>query len=126
MKNLDSQLEKKIVQVKHSRVGKFLDSISHKTGGPATMACLNIACTAALGTIMTYPIYLAGGILAALPTGVFTTMLLTIIWMNIVHYKLGTHHKIRGLRKLLVIAILFTLPFGILSLPLLQTMVDDK
>ena len=112
-------LVENVEKTRKSAVGKFLDSITERTKGGSSLVALNFICTATLGSIMTYPLYLVGGIWAALPTGVFTLFILSIFGLCIFNSISGGAFNGPVLRKLLTFGILFSLPFGLLSLPML-------
>lgn len=116
--NLDAHLGRKVSQVGNSAVGKALSALAFKLGGVRRLALLNMLCTASLGFIISFPIYSVGGTAAALPTASFTVLLLILIFFGIFSFHLKPLWKFSS--KLLVFAILFSLPFGLLSLPLLQ------
>jgi len=108
-----------VEKTRQTAVGKFLDSITERTSGGSSLVALNFICTATLGFIMTYPLYLVGGIWAALPTGIFTLFILSIFGLCIFNSISGGALNGPVLRKLLSFGILFSLPFGLLSLPML-------
>jgi len=118
MVDLDRILVKRAAQAHNSFLGKRITALSERIGGVSAAASLNILFTAALGFIITFPIYRVGGFWLALPTGAFTILLMLFLFLGILSYRfqLGKPYA----RKLLVFAILFSLPFGLLSLPLLQ------
>ncbi len=121
MFDLDAMLVKKINQTKQTGLGKALNRLGHKIGGPSVAAFLNLIFTATLGFLITLPIYELGGVWAALPTGGFTLVLLLIIALSIFVNEIGPNHLRKFMRPLLVFAILFSLPFGILSISLLNS-----
>lgn len=75
-----------------------------------------------LGFFMTYPLYRAGGIWLALPTTVITVLLVTLLSVSVINHRLGGPLPDSITRILLVFVILFSMPFGMLSLPLLLKM----
>ena len=117
-------LVKRVAQAHNSFFGKHISALSERIGGVSAAAALNILFTAALGFIITFPIYEVGGFWLALPTGAFTIVLLVLISLGIIsnQFNIGRKHT----RNLLVFAILFSLPFGLLSLPLLQELSKNK
>lgn len=117
--DLDLIIAEKIAQANKSAIGKIFNSFAVKTGGASTLAFLNIIGTATLGFIVTYPLYLVGGFYAALPTTLVTTLPILVIFIAIVTRRFR-FLEIRPPMKLLLLAIFFSLPFGILSLPLLH------
>ena len=121
MVDLDAMLVKKVNQARRTRIGKALDGFAHTVGGPGVAAGMNLVCTAALGFIITFPLYELGGPWAALPTGGFTLILLAIISLSILVDEFGSNPLRKALRPLLVFAIMFSLPFGLLSIPLLNS-----
>jgi hypothetical protein len=116
--DIDALLKQKVSQASNSRVGKFLFFLSKKVGGVRRLALLNMLCTASLGFAISFPIYSVGGMAAAFPTAFFTLLLISFIFAGIVSPRFRPLRKISP--KLLVFAIIFSLPFGLLSLPLLQ------
>ncbi|MBD3398578.1 hypothetical protein GF412_05040 [Candidatus Micrarchaeota archaeon] len=116
--DLDRMLVKRVKQASGSFIGKRLLALTDRIGGAYIPAALNIIFTGALGFLITFPIYELEGFWLALPTGAFTIILLfslaTCIFSS--RFNVGRKHA----RKLLVFAILFSLPFGLLSLPLLH------
>ncbi|MCD4740646.1 hypothetical protein K8R43_05685 [archaeon] len=122
---LDNILVKKVAGAKNSSIGRFLSSIILKGWGVTILACLNVLCTFTLGFMMTYPLYIMGGFWMALPTGLLTFALIIILSANILNNKLGWTQG-STLRKLLILAILLSLPFGLLSLPLLKNSSPSK
>ena len=117
-------LVEKVAQANNSFLGKHLNSLASKIGGPSRAAFLNILCTAILGFIITYSIYELGGIYASLPTAAFTAILLAFISISIISHNANKGKKLA--RKLLIFAIVFSLPFGLLSLPLLHRLSSIK
>jgi len=122
--NLDKILVTRVRQASNSFVGKRVLKLSDKIGGASAAAALNVLCTGILGFIITFPIYEVGNIWLALPTGLFTIILLLFLSLGILsrEFHTGSAHA----RKLLVFAILFSLPFGLLSLPLLHELSKNK
>jgi len=118
--DLDAMLVKKINQARKTRIGKAVHEASEQIGGPPYAAALNFVCTGALGFIITFPIYELGGPWAALPTGGFTIILLAIIALSIIVNAAGTKPMRKVMRPMLIFAIMFSLPFGLLSIPLLN------
>jgi type IV secretory pathway TrbD component len=115
---LDGLLQRKVSQASSSRVGRALNSLAAKIGGVRRLALLNALLTSCLGFAISFPIYSAGGIAAALPTSIFTFFLVSMIC--IAALSAGVK-RMRGFsRKALAFAIIFSLPFGLLSLPLLE------
>ena|GEM_PF-920470 len=119
--DLDAMLVKKVNQAKKTRIGKALNGFAHTIGGPSVAAGMNFVCTGALGFIITFPIYELAGPWAALPTGGFTIILLAIISLTIFVNEIGPNHLRKFMRPLLIFAIMFSLPFGLLSIPLLNS-----
>ncbi len=124
MVNLDKILVKRTAQAHKSFFGKRITALSERIGGVSAAAALNIVFTAALGFIITFPIYEVGGFWLALPTGAFTLLLMLLLSLGILSYRFQLEKPYA--RKLLVFAILFSLPFGLLSLPLLQELSTNK
>jgi hypothetical protein len=116
--DLDHLLVKRVMQASNSFIGKKVLALSDRVGGSYVPAALNLIFTAALGFIITFPIYELEGFWFALPTGAFTIILLISFFTCIISSYL--HFGRKHARKLLVFAILFSLPFGLLSLPLLN------
>jgi hypothetical protein len=116
--DFDLLLSEKVSDASDSAPGRVLSALARKVGGVRRLALLNMLLTSALGFAISYPIYLVGGILAALPTALFTFVLVFSILLGALSVSF------RGLRrvssKLLIFAIIFSLPFGLLSLPLLK------
>ncbi len=119
-------LTERIAQAHRSPVGRCLLAISGRVGGPAPLALFNLICTAALGFVITFPIYELGGPIAALPTGIFTVVLLIIIAACMVNHLIGGPFSGPLLRSLLTFGILFSLPFGLFSLNLLHSMAAEE
>ncbi|MCP4646551.1 MAG: hypothetical protein GY852_02300 [bacterium] len=122
--DLDKILVTRVRQASNSFVGKRVLKISEKIGGASAAAALNILFTGILGFIITFPIYELEGIWLALPTGIFTLILLLFLSISILSRELHIGNKYA--RGLLVFAILFSLPFGLLSLPLLHELSENK
>ena len=116
--DFDKIFRKRVAQAHKSFLGKRIAAFSAKIGGVSAAAALNIVFTAILGFIITFPIYELEGFWLALPTGAFTIILVLFLLLGIIsrELKIGRKHT----RKLVAFAILFSLPFGILSLPLLH------
>ncbi len=123
---LDEFLVKKINEGSKTRVGRFLISLASKVGGVSRLAGLNIILTATLGFIITYPLHITFGFHAALPTAIITIVPITIIFICILNYNFGGHLNGRTMRLLLLFAIFFSLPFSVLSLPLLHSISPDS
>lgn len=119
-------MSRKIHDSSKSRAGKILNRVAAKIGGVSELAVLNIFLTALLGTIITIPIYLAAGFHASLPTAVITIVPVLVIAFTIVDYNSGRHMPGGAMRLLLIGAIFFSLPFSILSIPLLQAISREK
>jgi hypothetical protein len=122
--DLDKIFTQKVDQAHHSVVGKFLDSLALRLGGPEHSAFLNVLCTAGLGTIIIFPLFMVGGIWVSSPPLFFTLALLFVICGSILSFKYGEGRKI--MRPLLAAAIILSLPFGLLSLPLLHELTIYK
>ncbi len=116
--DLDKILVTRVRQASGSFIGKRVLALTERIGGPSAAAALNIVFTGILGFIITFPIYEVGGFWLALPTGAFTLILLLFLSISILSHH--THIGRKYARGLLVFAILFSLPFGLLSLPLLH------
>ena len=114
-------LVKKVAGATKHPFGRALEKFAFKVGGPAIAATMNLLCTATLGIIITWPIYRLGGPWAALPTGGFTIILITIISVAMFVNVTSSKPLRKVVRPLLVFAIMFSLPFGLLSLPLLHS-----
>jgi hypothetical protein len=121
----DEFLNRKIDEGRKTRAGRFLDSLS-RSGGVSRLALLNIILTATLGFIITYPLHATFGLHAALPTAIVTIIPITIIFICVLDHNLGGRMNGKTLRLSLLFAIFFSLPFGILSLPLLYSMLKRK
>ena len=122
--DLDKIFTQKINQAHHSVIGKFLDSLALRLGGSEHSAFLNVLCTAGLGTIIVYPLFLLGRRWAYDPPLFFTLALLIVICASILSFRYGKGRKI--MRPLLAAAIVLSLPFGLLSLPLLHELTIYK
>jgi hypothetical protein len=118
--DLDRMLVREAARANNSVIGRPLAALAERIGGPSTAASLNILCTAFLGFTITYSIYALGGPWAALPTGAFTLLLISFISFAILSANSGAGRK--AARKPLAFAIIFSLPFGLLSLPLLSSL----
>ena len=119
-------MKQKIAEARGSRIVKFIHSIVPKKNGVYLLALANIVCTTLLGAAITYPLYKVLGIRGALPTGALTAVVVTVILAALVNRRLGTDFGRKALKALLPLAIFFSLPFGVLSLPLLRRIVVDK
>ena len=119
-------LTERIAQAHRSPVGRCLLAISGRVGGPVPPALFNLICTAALGFVITFPIYELGGPIAALPTAAFTVILLIIIAICMANHLIGGPFSGPLLRSLLTFGILFSLPFGLFSLHLLHSMAEEE
>jgi len=124
--DIDRILTENIAKTKKSAIGRFLDSITERTERVSSLVVLNFISTASLGFLMTYPLYLVGGIWAALPTGIFTLFILGIFLFCIINSLSGGVFNGPVLRKLLALGILFSLPFGLLSIPMLYKISSGK
>jgi len=123
--DLQKLFTEKTCKAKETRVGKFLTKTVAKLGGPYVLSSLHIICTTALGFFITYPIYLAGGFWAAFPTAVLTMIIVFIMAMVLIISKYGSIKWNPALRILLILAILGSLPFGLLSLPMVQKLSQE-
>jgi len=123
---MDEYMSRKIYGSRKSRAGKMLNKVAAKVGGISRLAVLNIFLTVLLGTIITIPIYLAAGIHASLPTAIVTIVPVLVIAFTILDYNSGRHMPGEFMRLLLIVAIFFSLPFSILSIPLLQAISKEK
>ena len=119
--DFDAIIVKRVAQANKTMIGRLLNSLSSRIGGVLVLALLNIICTAILGAMVIYLAYHAGGVYAALPAILVTTIPIAVIFVTMVNHKLGVFGAKKP-RKLLLLAIFFSLPFGILSLPLLHRM----
>jgi len=117
---LDKLLTEKIQQAYHSPTGKFLNALAVRLGGAEHAAFLNVLCTAGLGTIIIFPLFMVGGIWASSPPLLFTLALLFVICGSILSFRYNKGRKM--MRPLLATAIILSLPFGLLSLPLLHSL----
>ena len=124
--DLDEFLVKKIREGGKTRIGRFLRSLSLKIGGVTPLAALNIILTASLGFIIAYPLHVTLGFHAAILPAFITIVPISIIFICIVNYNMGNPVGEKTLRIPLMLAIVFSLPFSILSLPLLYTMSEEK
>ena len=118
----DDLLTKKFAELNRTPTGRFFSSLSSRVRCVTALAGLNILGTAMLGFLMTYPLYLAGGFWAALPTTIVTVLLTALLSISIFNHWLGEPLPGSTTRQLLVFAILFSMPCGMLSLPLLHNM----
>lgn len=105
-----------------SFLGKKMNALACRIGGVEFCAFLNLVFTAALGFLITFPIYEVGGVYAAIPTGGFTLILLFLISLAMAVSFLSIKPLEIAVRPLLGFAIMFSLPFGLLSLPLLNSL----
>jgi len=122
--NLDNLLIKSVTRARKSFIGKHLFSFSSKIGNVSTLAFLNIIFTTLLGFIVTYPLYLVGGFWVALPTGLFTIIVVSSLFIILISYRIG--HRSHLQRKFLALSIIFSMPFGVLSIPLLHKISEKK
>lgn len=119
-------MSKKIYDSRKSRIGKILNRFAAGVGGVSRLAVLNIFLTMLLGTIITIPIYLKFGLHASLPTAIITVVPVLVIAFTILDYNSGRHMPGEVMRFLLIGAIFFSLPFSVLSIPLLQEISREK
>ncbi|NYZ77547.1 hypothetical protein H0O02_04520 [Candidatus Micrarchaeota archaeon] len=124
-RDLDATLVEKIGQVNKSAIGRFLNSIASMIGGVYTLVCLNIICTAMLGFVVTYAVFLVEGFGVALLPALVTTIPIAVIFTSMLNDRFG-FFGMKMPRRLLLLAIFFSLPFGILSLPLLHKMSSGR
>jgi hypothetical protein len=75
-------------------------------------------------TIIIFPLFMVGGIWVSSPPLFFTLALLFVICGSILSFKYDEGRKI--MRPLLAAAIILSLPFGLLSLPLLHELTIYK
>ncbi len=115
-------VREKTSEVNKSAVGKFLNSLAKRVGGTSRLAGINALCAAAVGVIVSYPVYVVGGFWAALAPVSLTLAVVLSILIPISYHNLGFSSGKRAVRTMLLFAIMFSLPFGILSLPLLYSM----
>lgn len=118
-------MKEKIASARKSRVIQFIQSITPKKNGVYILGIVNIVCTTLLGAVITYPLYKVLGIRGALPTTVLTAVVVIVLIAALVNRKLDTDFGRKALKGLLPLAIFFSLPFGVLSLPLLRKMLVD-
>ncbi len=123
---LKAYMNKKISKAKTSRVLKLIMSKIPKKSGVYKLALINVVCTTLLGVVITYSLYHTIGIESALSTVVFTAAIVGVILAALINIKLNTKFGRNVLKVLLPLAILFSLPFGVLSLPLLQKIETGK
>ena len=126
LKKADEYMSKKIYASRKGFVGKILNNVADKIGGISRLAVLNIFLTMLLGTIITIPIYLKFGLHASLPTIIVTVVPVFVIAFTIIDYNSGRHMPGGAMRLLLIGAIFFSLPFSVLSIPLLQAISKEK
>ncbi len=124
--DLDEFLVRKISEGRKTKIGKFLNALAEDAGGVSRLAFLNIILTASLGFIVTYPIFITFGVHASLPTAIVTMVPISIIFICILNHNFGGYLSGKTLRLILLIAIFFSLPFSVLSLPLLYAMAKKK
>ncbi|MBD3389485.1 hypothetical protein GF415_00835 [Candidatus Micrarchaeota archaeon] len=120
--DIDRVFRKQIRKAGRSFLGKKMNALARRIGGVELCALLNLVFTAALGFIITFPIYEVGGVYAAIPTGGFTLALLFLISLAMAVSLLSLKPLKIAVRPLLGFAIMFSLPFGLLSLPLLHSL----
>jgi uncharacterized membrane protein YhaH (DUF805 family) len=116
--DFDALLSEKVRAASDSRIGRMLYSLSEMLGGVRRLAFLNVILTSSLGVAITLPIYSAGGPAAASPTAFFTLFLISLILLAVFSVHVKSLRRISS--KALAFAIIFSLPFGLLSLPLLR------
>lgn len=114
----------KVSAAHNSGFGKFLDAIALRLGGAEHAAFLNVLCTAGLGAVIVLPLLLVGKLLVFGPPLFYTLALLFIICGSIISYRYNKGRKI--MQPLLAAAIVGSLPFGLLSLPLLHGLTSYK
>lgn len=122
--DLEKIFTEKVKQAHHSAIGRFLDALALRLGGAEHAAFLNVLCTTGLGTIVIYPLFIVGGRWASSPPLFFTLALLFVICGSIFSFRYDRGRKI--MRPLLAAAIVLSLPFGLLSLPLLHALTVYK
>ncbi len=113
-------MNKKIAGAKKSRVLKFIMSKLPKKSGACKLALVNVVCTTLLGAFITYSLYHTIGMSGAIPAAALTAAVVAVILASLISLKLNTGFGRKALKVLLPLAILFSLPFGVLSLPLLR------
>jgi len=118
----DAVLTEKVAKVNKSYLGRLLNSFASKIGGSSRLAGLNALGAIIVGAIVSYPIYLIGGYWLAMIPILFTLAVASSIFIPIVHHNFKIKYGRNAARGLLMFAIMFSLPFGILSLPLLHRM----
>ncbi|MFC2174847.1 hypothetical protein ACFLQ2_03160 [archaeon] len=118
-------MKEKLAKAKQSWIIKWIRSVTPKKNGVYILALINVVCTTLLGAAITYPIYRVLGIRGALPTTLLTTAVVLVILAALINRRLGTPVGRKALKALLPLAIFFSLPFGVLSLPLLRRIVVD-
>ncbi len=116
--DFDAFFTKKVNQAHGSSIGRFLDALALRLGGAEHAAFLNALCTAGLGAIIVFPLFIVGRRWAYEPPLFLTLALLFVICGSTLSFKYDKGRKI--MRPLLAAAIIFSLPFGLLSLPLLH------
>jgi hypothetical protein len=119
--DLDAIIYERIAQANNSILGKFLNSLAHRIGGVSILAFMNILCTTVVGIVVCYPLYLVGGFYAAILPALFTLLVLTGLFIAILDYRIKFFGR-NPPKMLLLFSIAFSLPFGILSLPLLHAL----
>ena len=119
---IDRVFRKQVRKASRSFLGKKMNALALRVGGVELCAFLNLVFTAVLGFIITFPIYEVGGVYAAIPTGGFTLVLLFLISLAMAVSFLSIKSLEIAVRPLLGFAIMFSLPFGLLSLPLLNSL----
>ncbi|MBU0636057.1 hypothetical protein KKE06_03455 [Candidatus Micrarchaeota archaeon] len=124
--DFDKELKKKIAQANQSIIGRFFSFLAAKIGGISVSAGLHLLFVLVGGILMTFPLFIAGGFWLALPTGAFTIILIALVLISIFSYWSKSSFARASVRKLLVFAMLFSLPFSLLSLPLLNAISQEK
>jgi len=124
-RDLDAMLVKRIGQVNESAIGRLLNSLASMIGGIYSLACLNIVLTAMLGYLVTYIVFLIEGFYVALLPALVTIVPITVIFTSMINHRF-CFFGMKMPRRLLLLAIFFSLPFGILSLPLLHSMSSGR
>ncbi len=120
--DLDGFLVRKIREGRNTKAGKYLHSLSVRMGGVTRLAVLNIILTATLGFIIAYPLHITVGFHAAVLPAVVTIIPISVIFICILNYNIGSPVKEKTLRLPLMAAIFLSLPFSVFSLPLLYSM----
>jgi hypothetical protein len=118
--NWDSELKKKVKKAGDSGLGQFFLRLSSRIGGIPILSAIHIGFVALVGFITSYPLFLAGGFWLALPTTAFTILIAGIVFFCLFSYSFRLFIGNHWLHKTLVFAMLFSLPFSLLSLPLLH------